>query len=98
MNNCYQMLFVLNNLKKFASIMNEGPPFFVGVDSLDPIEVEAGSKVEYTLPQVSDPDRSDKVLISTLLKNAYEFVTMTNQHKIVISPKPSHVKKFPFKV
>ena len=78
--------------------MNEGPPFFVGVDSLDPIEVEAGSKVEYTLPQVSDPDRSDKVLISTLLKNAYEFVTMTNQHKIVISPKALHVKKFPFKV
>jgi hypothetical protein len=55
------MLFVLNNLKKLASVMNMGPPFFVGVSSLDIIEVEAGTKFEYILPKVSDPDKSDKV-------------------------------------
>ena len=98
MNNCYQMLFVLNNLKKLASVMNMGPPFFVGFDSLDPIEVESGTKFEYNLPKVSDPDKSDKILISVLLKNAYEFVSYANQNKIIISPKPSHVKNLPFKV
>jgi hypothetical protein len=98
MNNCYQMLFVLNNLKKFASVMNEGPPFFVGIDSLDPIEIEAGTRLEYNLPQSSDPDKSDKVLVSVILKDANEFVALTTQNKILISPKPSHVRNLPFKV
>jgi len=50
--------------------MNMGPPLFVGVNSLDPIEVEAGTKFEYNLPKISDPDKSDKILISVYLKNA----------------------------
>lgn len=61
------MLFFLKNFYGFASLMNTGPPYFVGLDSLEPIQIEAGTKFELKFPQTSDPDPKDKVKISANL-------------------------------
>ena len=67
--------------------MNEGPPYFVGVDSLDQIEIEADQKLEYSFPKTSDSDKNDKIVVSVLYKDAMDFISVKNQYKIIITPK-----------